>query len=326
MFDIAYFHIGFDKTGSTSIQIACHENRTILSKFGFLYPNGQWHAQFGSYFCDDPRDYVYNRSMGRSQKKKLEEIKTEDAQYMASLEQQIEHSDANVLILSYEGFQYLDGSTLQKIRKYIERIAKIVKIVIYCRDPISYAISAASQRAKKGVPSWSGPPIQNFKNICERFSSVFGPENLVVRKFDKNSLPGGDVRLDFLYQIGLGDGEIGQLTLSESKDNTSLSAEAIAILDALHNLGLSKHSSEFDFNRRYIDIFQRIQGSKYRLSQEQHDEVILASRGHVAYLREHFGIEFEEKDEPENPMNSSAFGQDFLASVARIIHECTEKK
>lgn len=41
-----YLHIGIPKTGTTSIQHFCHENRDILSSNGYFYP-------------DFPFEYIY---------------------------------------------------------------------------------------------------------------------------------------------------------------------------------------------------------------------------------------------------------------------------
>ena len=323
MFEMTYLHIGLDKTGSSSIQLACHENRATLAKLSVFYPDGLWHAQLGSCFCENPKTYYFNLAQGKN-RKTLPEIRADDAAYLVDLNQQIERTDARTMVLSYEGFPDLDAIALARMRAYLDGISGKTRVIMYCRDPISYAESAISQRAKSGEPLWDVPPVQFFADICEKFSSVFGAENLVVREYSSVALRSGDVRQDFFEQIGFAAADMEKLALSDSGSNPSLTAEAILIGEALRKLG--GFASTQDFSLRYTDLLLKIRGEKYHLTMEQINQIVDASSEHVRYLRDRFRIDFSTNNQAAHPEYSVAFGSQSIGSIAEILQALTEER
>lgn len=103
------------------------------------------------------------------------------------------------MVLSYKGFAHLDEETLKKMQQYLAKISSSTKIILYCRDPISYATGAISQRPLSMTPLWNSVPVQPFREVCKKFITIFGHENIIVRKFAKEDLVQADVRKDFFY-------------------------------------------------------------------------------------------------------------------------------
>lgn len=324
MFEKVILHIGLDKTGSSAIQQACHSNRAILHNLGVLYPVDFWHGQFGSVWLDDPATYFYNTSQGRERKSKAE-IQKEDAEYLAVLNAEISASTAGTLVLSYEGFSELGAAALERMHGYLKDIAPRTKVLLYCRDPLEYAASAISQLAKSGINTTGMPPIHAYRDICEKFKQIFGADSLVVRLFEKDSLPQGDVRIDFFDAIGLKAAEIKKLNLPESLNNSSLSAEAISIAQAIVDLQDSETTTSHEFGVRYAKILESLEGEKVHLTKDQFDFVISQSKAHVDFLKKHYSIDFRSNKKPIYKEVSASFGPTFQTSLARTLKALTDK-
>ena len=322
MFDLVYLHIGLDKTGSKAIQFSCCENIASLNKAGIFYPitpDTVWHAEFASFFHDDPKTYDYNRAIGRSEKQDCI-IQSEDLGYIRNLEQNIQQTNAKKMVLSYEGFAFLEEATLRKMQHYLAGISKKTKIIIYCRDPISYAVSAVSQRAISMSPLWDNVPIQNYKTICEKFIAIFGYENMMVGNFSAET----DIRKDFFKKIGFDFATDKQCQFSKSGENRSLCAEAIIIAQALQKRCKEEQISEAEFSWRYAPILQKIKGSQHSLSEEQLNQVNSNSKEQLDYLLETFTIDFSDTKKIKKITKSPSFSLGFIDSIAEIICNPTE--
>ncbi|MCK4494544.1 MAG: hypothetical protein KAU26_10840 [Methylococcales bacterium] len=321
MFDCIYLHIGLDKTGSKAIQFACCENAPVLLQAGIFYPvtpDTVWHAEFASFFHDNPKDYDYNRAIGRSQKT-LAIIQSEDLKFIKNLEQKIQQINVGKMVLSYEGFAVLDALTLMKIKQYLSGLATEIKIILYCREPSSYACSAVSQRAMSMIPLWESVPLQFYKQICEKFIAIFGQKNMIVRDFSKKTLLESDVRVDFFKQIGFDLTKYQQTILSTSGENSALSSEAILIAQALRRQCLQEKIPEAEFSWRYAPILKKIKGEAHKLSVEQQEQVRLQSQEQVNYLYKNFAIDFSENVPLKNTMTAAPFSVTFADSIAGII-------
>ncbi|MCK5899014.1 MAG: hypothetical protein KAG06_08085 [Methylococcales bacterium] len=321
MFDCIYLHIGLDKTGSKAIQFACCENAQTLLQAGIFYPvtpDTVWHAEFASFFHDNPKKYDYNRAIGRSEKA-LAVIESEDLKFIQNLEQKIGQTHAEKMVLSYEGFAALDEATLIKIKQYLSGISKKVKVILYCREPVSYACSAVSQRAMSMIPLWESVPLQFYKYICEKFIAIFGQDNMIVRNFSKNSLVEGDVRVDFFKQIGFDLTKYKETLLTESGENRALSSEAILIAQALRRRCLQEKIPEAEFSWRYTPILKKIKGNVHQLTFEQQAQVRLQAQEQIDYLYKFFSIDFSENTLLQNAVTLPFFSNIFADSMADII-------
>jgi hypothetical protein len=272
---------------------------------------------------DDPKRYYFNQAMGRD-RLHVDDIRIEDANYLANLELQIQQSSAKTMVLSYEGFIDLENQSLQKMKAFLSNVSNTTKVIVYFREPFSFAISALSQRAKSGIPLWDEVPVRDWLRICEGFSKEFGKKNLIARKFASDSLPKGDVRLDFFSLLGLSLQAVETLHLSESEDNSSLSAEAILIAESLREKSESENLTLDAFGERYALILESISGSKFRLSDKQVDEVKCASAENLEYLDRTFGIKFDSSKPKKNKSEPPLFGKNFVKSMASCIYNLTK--
>ena len=317
----AILHVGGDKTGSKAIQLALDRSRDLLSHHGIFYPDGVWHAEFGSCFCDCPENYVFNYESGHKDRNFINE---RDARYLSWLRTELESVSDDFLVLSYEGYVSLDESALQKMRLFIDEYAETCEVVLYVRAPLSYAISAMSQRVKIGAPYWRDDflPIFPFRHYLEKLCNVFGRESINVRKFDRDTLVNGDVVFDFLSVIQLPDNVACEIAGQSNDANTSLSAEALLIgqriIELLEEYGISGPV----FVQRFAGFLGKIKGGKIHLSAQQASVIRSASQAHCDYLATEFGIVFTEDGEESCYNNGSPqMSEDAVDSIAKFMVE-----
>jgi hypothetical protein len=315
-------HFGADKTGSTAIQKAFDLTRQPLLASGVLaYPPGEWHAQLGSYFCDKPLDYIFNIQVGTSDS---DQIRDSDRLYFEKLERWLNQIPAcESVLFSYEGFVSLDAIALGKFKAFCEQLADIVGVLLYVRPPLSYAISAMSQRVKQGIPAWphDDPPIASYKTVLDRMTAVFGKPNICVRSFTPDALKNADVLQDFCSTLGIPAKLTEKILSNALVANESLSQAGLRFGEVLKNALSDKglDFSEGEFYDKFGQHLASIPGNKIQLTSDQIEDLLSITNPHSSYLKQQYDIAFNEdvkkylnsaKNEPENQENlMRAFGK-----------------
>jgi hypothetical protein len=317
-FEQIFLHIGPHKTGTTAIQRMADENRAVLAQHGILYPSGRWHGQLGSCFAQNKLAYVYNRHSGFTD---LAEIDRSDAAYKTRLLQELDDSDCQDAVFSYEGFIDLRPDEIRGLTEFLKDRCDVIRIVAYCRHPLSFAPSEISQRVRMGLPSGQdnseNPPIPRFKMYFEKFTKVLGTESFILSDFAKAVLHKNDVRMDFLKKVGFPDYHENEIRLSDDPTNESLSAEAAAIGVAMAKSAPDLAENNLFF-RQYNPFLSLIRGVPIRLSEDEKTLIMTASRPHLEYLRVTFGMELRE---PEENLSGEVglFGKKAIESLAHEL-------
>ena len=200
-----YLHIGLEKTGTTSLQVFLRANEAALRANGY------------SYLGDDTRPYsdrLGHFPIAASFSSKCPEYirpaKFRPAtEVLGELRSDVEQCPWHV-VLSCEHFssRLKDASALRLIRDALPN--RSIKVVCYLRRQDDLALAAYSTAIKTGrrqpfdvsqvtPKSW----YFNFDKILSLWAEVFGPENIVVREYNRAQFAGGDVRHDFLTLLGI---------------------------------------------------------------------------------------------------------------------------
>lgn len=294
-FGKVFLHFGADKTGSTAIQTALSLNREfLLSKELLAYPPGDWHAMLGSYFCDQPEHYVYNVLSSAGD---VDFLKSEAQKYFSEINDWlVKIKPCRYLVFSYEGFNDLDEKALTKFKNFCEEWSDVVKVIYYVRPPLSYAVSVMGQRVKQGLNSWveGELPVSHSKFYIERFLSVFGKNNLIIRLFQKNFLEAGDVVSDILCLIGLVDVKLKPV--DTKSNNESLSAIALQVGDLILK-NLKKRGVNYSgnvFHRKYGNYLSKLKGPSVKLTSEQIELILNRTEDSTCYLSREFNLNFTE--------------------------------
>jgi hypothetical protein len=319
-----FLHIGPHKTGTSAIQRMADENRAVLARRGILYPSGRWHGQLGSCFAQNKIAYVYNRHSGFTD---LAEINQSDTAYKTRLLEELEESDCQDAVFSYEGFIDLRPDEIRGLTNFLRDRCDEIRIISYCRHPLSFAPSEISQRVRMGLPSGrdnsENPPIPRFKLYFEKFASVLSTESFILSDFAKAALHRNDVRMDFLKKIGFPDYYENEIRLSDDPTNESLSAEAVAIAVEMAKSAPTLAQNNLFF-RRYNSFLGSIKGAPVRLSGDERKLIMTASRPHLEYLQKTFGIELRE---PEENLTGEVelFGNKTIESLAQQLRRIIDR-
>jgi hypothetical protein len=208
-------HIGTEKTGTTSIQQFLKKNRDKLYQNRVYVPlspmvnngNHRWIPAIAN-----DVDFVDGFILGqqfKSEEDKKEKISWHKSQFLSECQDAAKRCDT--LVLTSEHFQsrLRKEEEITRLRDFLGEVFDEVRIIIYLRDPLKTAISLLSTAIKSGGAQVSlpAPNEPSFEHVCNHGSTVrkwekcFPDAEMVVRRFEKDLLIGGDVVIDFCCQV-----------------------------------------------------------------------------------------------------------------------------
>ena len=190
-------HIGMTKTGSTSLQRALSDNRETLRQHGVIYPmTAIGHDRFKYKHAGLRKALLCNKYPN------FVGMLTDWAERLRS-----ETAGADICVFSDEELSQLLGrdSDLEAITTLIPR--ERTQVVMYIREPVAHTVSIYQQRMKSRI--WT-KSLRDFVGSCrlpilrsaERWSSVFGRGNMIIRQYGRDC-GRWDIVSDFADVIGL---------------------------------------------------------------------------------------------------------------------------
>lgn len=227
-------HIGFNKTGSTSIQKDLVRNAAALEQIGYLYPGqdsdsfmqNKQHTPLASALPE--REVKWVRPAKRSQLNRA----------LPDLLAAVERSSAPNIILSSEAFGGTDINNAHVQQLCSKLPAFDITAIAYIRRQDNYIMSTYQESIKNGA---SHPfEFKNFhKNRQLSFSrrlapwrEVLGHNRVVVRPFSKVFWPQQELFFDFLTAIGA---PYDNITPSCEAANSSLDYRSVEVLRRFNN-------------------------------------------------------------------------------------------
>lgn len=303
-----YLHIGIHKTGSTSIQMALHTHREDLLKAGVLYPslNDNYNHRMLAEYLQSP-DGDKNLS-----------------NWFAGIAAKVDRSSIRQVVVSAELLYYPKLSELVRSsnekksaviteESYLNRLLKLKssipdlfdnKIVIYLRRQDVFIESAYYQMVK-GVSAFTGSikdtveglsTYMDYYLMLSYWAEVFGKENILVRVYEKQQLPGGSIK-DFLQVINLESAVAEKILTSTNNYNMRLGREILDYklilnrimekedpvrLDQLHYTLLEELSGHPGFNEYDPSLLS---------PEEKHEIIQRYAEGNAKIAREYLGRE-----------------------------------
>lgn len=282
-----YIHIGTGKTGTTAIQDFLSANSAQLEQTcGLRYIQSV--LQSGRHHTACLNSYPEPRHEGSDS---FEKTRTA----LRKVDEEIKSSHCENFILSSENFPGVSSSELNSL--YIHEIGRSyrIKIIVYLRRQDEYLESWHSQLVKTtNINSniytlrsqLKNKGLFDYKKLVERWTAVYGQENIIVRPYEKDQLAGGDAVHDFISLWGL-DGLDGFET-EKKVSNKSLSRDQVVLIQAFYRAGLERFvdaviQKPFDFDTST---------SKYFLSPQERDALIDEYEESNAYVaRKYLGRE-----------------------------------
>jgi hypothetical protein len=205
-----FLHIGTEKTGTTTIQNFLAKNRDALLSQGIIYPSapGEQNHMALAAFCledskiDDVRIVCGIRrpqALPRFRKKLLDDLDTE-----------LGAADASCIVFSNEHLssRLKTAAEIQRVREMCDRYAGRTKVIVYLRNQVDFLISSYGTTIMSGgtrefpFPLGEGQlRLLDYSQMLEPWCEIFGRENIIVRRFELEDFPKGDLLLDFAAQI-----------------------------------------------------------------------------------------------------------------------------
>lgn len=245
-----HFHIGSHKTATTVLQNTFATNGDLLAGAGLIYP--QAGRKFGAHF---PLGWqLLNQDTAH--------IALEDLGDWPTMLAEVDASPADHAILSSEDFEWIND--LERLQGLSARYD--VHVVFYMRSPEQYLESYYNQLVKD-YQSREGRTLETYMaetslfflnnvRILNRWSALFGPENITVRLFDRRHLKGGILE-DFMDAIGC------RAEIAFREPDMSVLQKVSLPPDALEFIRLSNpHLQRQDGHHRFIVDLVRIAQSR----------------------------------------------------------------
>lgn len=281
-----FLHIGFNKTGSTSIQKNLARNAEALKQQGIFFPfrpkapymQGRQHVPLAA--------AVPGRHVHWLRQHKRESLKTAFTTLRADLEEQ----DCNAAVLSTESFGGLDMDAAKVSWLTTQLPGYDISVIAYIRRQDAYFLSAYQQRIKAGgtaafrFAQHETMPALRFDRRLAPWREVFGSDRVLVRPFDPRFWPKGELFYDFLATIGASR---KGLTLA-APANEGLDYRAVEIMRQLNRLNAVTRKQDRPGYRQRRQSYRNLVKSLDQILPGLKRQKMALSKEQSAMLREHY--------------------------------------
>jgi len=221
-----FVHIGFHKTGSTSIQNFLQINRKKLTELGFDFYKGQHidqnHVELHASTMNFDRSSTFRLRSGlRFGPDYLEKTRQRMANYFQ------DNSDANCIFSA-------EGLSLLRYEAETDRLASIlnsdVRIIAYLRNKADYQLSHAGQLKRAGQLEGSDKDsyaylgddswMLNYGSRLAAYKKTFGEANICVIDYDEACRFDGNVIPSLLRELEI-DGHFPEESWKKMRLNHS---------------------------------------------------------------------------------------------------------
>ena len=230
-----FLHIGFHKTGSTSLQLALSQHQARLLEQGIEFVSlGKKGNSSGAIDVHKQRGRL---TFGLNER----------------FEQLLAASSAARVIVSAEHFSFLhNAAEIEQVRSVCLRYFDKIKVIVYLRRQDRQAMSFKQQAARgcerdrsssskllghsEGAFPELTDDVKTYYDYCAKlqlWEQCFGRTALRVRGFEASRLLGGDIVTDFLEVIGPG------IAVPPCRINEGVSRKEFLLTHKLIQLGVA---------------------------------------------------------------------------------------
>jgi hypothetical protein len=240
-----YVHIGWHKTGSSSIQEFLLTNKhDLIEREKIYYPSE------GMLICaHHPIAWAFQDK--KSSPWGIVDIPQEGPEkFIQEIYDAAELAGCNSVVISSEEFCFLNASQIKQFKSALEKYHFDANIVAYIRRQDNLIESAYNMEVK-----WWGSrlrmsfqeyvnahtPYISYTQVLKGWADVFGVESLIVRPFSQEKLVGGDARDDFCEILKI---NLSQLEKSTARINDSLASQSLEFMRLMNSLMMSREENE----------------------------------------------------------------------------------
>lgn len=293
-------HVGMHKTGSSAIQD--HFAGTAFPGLRYARWSSSNHSGLFVLLFEDPdrlADFHGFKPRGPAFCARLPQMREE---WRASLAEDLTEAKAKseTLVFSAEAISSpMFHAAIDRMAAFFREWSEDITVIAYARRPLSYANSAFQEKLKGGVNvTLEGKKLwPYYKDRFARMDEIFGRNQVILKPYDRSALTGGDVVRDFAATIGV---EMSAAPASEA--NTSLSAEATALLFAQRRLGagfVAGFGKANAANTAFIDTLRGIGSGKLTFSDSLWAPVLEKNRADLDWIEDRLGMPLRDAPTPD---------------------------
>jgi hypothetical protein len=242
---LIYLHIGFSKTGTTSLQRFFSCNSGAFRDRGVIYPEA-----FRYNNCHHKLFWLTKPFLSNQNAEAQRVLATEDLQETyKNFAREFDAFGGNTALFSSELFSNFRSP--QKIESVIKLFSHFdLKIIVYLRRQDEYLISMYGQLVMGGFTTSNFTDFRKARNLdYNEFLSLWEKQikrkNIIVRAFDRDGFYGGDIFHDLIDGLGLKWDET--LSVPAKESNISAGPEEIEFKRLVNTLPISfKEKQLFD--------------------------------------------------------------------------------
>ena len=212
-----YLHIGTPKTATSSIQKFLDENKEVLEKYGYCYPESVY--RYPKVNIRRNGHFLVDKIVNEDGKRDKEQEKIYLEKGFEQIEDCFQRFD-NVIISDeavWHSSSYFRKNIFAILKKKADEQGYQIKIIVYLRRQDQFLLSRWNQSVKQNFSYAAKMTCEEYffkvrkkeKKIFEyatkldEISDYFGKENIIVRRFQKDSWKDGSIIHDFMHEIGL---------------------------------------------------------------------------------------------------------------------------
>jgi len=292
-------HAGMHKTGSSSIQEYYSGNEFPALKYATWNQKGNHSGLFAMLFEDIERlpEFHGFKALGPDFCKTLPELRDK---WRRSIENDLNNCGQKIFVFSAEAISRPDLThAVLRMHDFFRQWTDDITVLAYVRRPLSFATSLFQQKLKAGnfqklsmEPLW---PAYKARFAC--IDKIFGRDRVILRPYDRGTLVGGDVVLDFASVLGVDIAEPPKV-----ETNKTLSAEATALLYTQRRRGAG-FAAGFErahlANSAFIDALRGIGSRKLTFADSLWNPVLEENRADLEWIEERLGMPFRDKPAPD---------------------------
>ncbi|MCP4950243.1 MAG: hypothetical protein GY922_00120 [Proteobacteria bacterium] len=299
------FHIGHDKTATTSAQQTLGCNASLLLEHGYLYPlpdNLKHHNRlFVLLFKKDlPERERLRFSLGIDDR-----FLAKSDYYRNWLVSELSSTAADTVVFSGEYFPRFSEMEWRDICLFFRNIWADVhfEIYSYAREPIAYAASANQQRARL-FPTDDKVVYFPYKKKLEKFITVFGREDIHVLSFEDGCKDDGGPVAFLCKAMHMPDCMLTKMRWYRT--NEGLSLPAMELLTYINTrVPFTKDALSKGLRKRGdLTALFSLPGKKYKVDQDTRRQLMAATQPHLCWLRGTFALDFAPSK--QNPSDDQA--------------------
>lgn len=298
-------HVGLNKTGTSSIQSTLYneDNNRLLLKEGILYPRCWQQTNHGnillSPFSTKPETVGPNKFPKILSK---EEIEKKDKLNLEKFEAALSKCTADKVIISGEVISSISRKNIQNLKNYLLDIglnqAKF-KVMIYTRNPVTWAVSTIQQQFKYGDQystvldkrkKQDLPTL--FQDKIGKFVDIFGKESVYVYPFEEARTHEMGMVGHFLEELNVDKKVIKDMKQIRTNESTSMfTGEFLTFINDRIPLIINGKQNE----NRHISDHQpllKIRGDKFDIPLEEKKKIASVAKHDIGWLKKTYGIDY----------------------------------